>query len=126
MSNQDSPYVAEAVQDAQRSGVPVYSIYFSDAGIRGGQASFSGQSYLEQVASGTGGRAYYQGTGNPVSMAPFLSQFQKAIAETYVATFDAPGDKNLVRVKLTTNMPGAKLRSADQVHPGTRIGVAGQ
>jgi hypothetical protein len=121
ITNQDSPYVAAAVADAQRSGVPVYSIYFSDAGIRGGQANFSGQSYLSQIADGTGGRAYYTGTGNPVSMAPFLDQFKKAVAETYVATFDAPGGKNLVRVKLATNLPGAKLQTAAQVRPGTRI-----
>ncbi len=121
ITNQNSPYVAAAVTDAQRSGVPVYSIYFSDAGIRGGQASFSGQSYLSQVADGTGGRAYYTGTGNPVSMTPFLEQFKKAVAETYVATFDAPGGKTLVRVKMTTNLPGAKLEAAEQVRPGTRI-----
>jgi hypothetical protein len=121
VTNQNSPYVSAAVTDAQRSGIPVYSIYFSDAGIRGGQASFSGQSYLSQIAEGTGGRAYYTGTGNPVSMAPFLEQFKKAVAETYVATFDAPGNKDLVRVKLATNLSGAKLQSADQVRPGTRI-----
>ncbi len=33
--NQDSPYVSASVKDAQRAGVAVYSIYFSDAGIRG-------------------------------------------------------------------------------------------
>ena len=121
ITNQNSPYVSAATADAQRSGIPVYSIYFSDAGIRGGQASFSGQSYLSQVANGTGGRAYYTGTGNPVSMTPFLEQFKKAIAETYVATFDAPGSKSLVRVKLTTKLPGAKLQAPEQVRPGTRI-----
>jgi hypothetical protein len=121
VTNQDSPYVATAVADAQRSGVPVYSIYFSDAGIRGGQASFSGQSYLSQIAEGTGGRAYYTGTGNPVSMTPFLEQFKKAVAETYVATFNAPGGKNLVRVKLSTSLPGTKVQSAAQIRPGTRI-----
>jgi hypothetical protein len=121
ITNQDSPYVAAAVTDAQRSGIPVYSIYFSDAGIRGGQADFSGQSYLSQIADATGGRAYYTGTGNPVSMAPFLDQFKKAVAETYIATFNAPGGKNLVRMKLTTNLPGTKLQTAAQVRPGTRI-----
>lgn len=121
ISNQNSPYVESAVRDAQRAGVPVYSIYFSDAGMRGEQASFSGQSYLVQLADGTGGRAYYQGTGNPVSMSPFLTQFQHALAETYVATFSAPADKNLVRFKLTTTLPSTKIRAQDQIRPGTRI-----
>jgi hypothetical protein len=61
--NQDSPYVSAAVTDAQRAGVPVYSIYFTDAGFRGGRGSFSGQSYLSQLAQGTGGIAFYIGTG---------------------------------------------------------------
>jgi hypothetical protein len=121
ITNQDSPYVAAAVTDTQRSGIPVYSIYFSDAGIRGGQANFSGQSYLSQIADATGGRAYYTGTGNPVSMTPFLEQFKKAVAETYIATFNVPGGKNLVRLKLATNLPGTKLQTAAQVRPGTLI-----
>ena len=32
LSNQDSPYVASAVTDAQRAGVAVYSIYYRDSG----------------------------------------------------------------------------------------------
>jgi hypothetical protein len=121
ITNQNSPYVDSAVRDAQRAGVPIYSIYFSDAGIRGGQASFSGQSYLQQLADGTGGRAYYNGTGNPVSMAPFLTQFKQAVASTYVATFDAPANKSEVRIKVQTNLPGTKVRSASVVRPGTLV-----
>jgi hypothetical protein len=119
--NQNSPYVAAAATDAQRAGVPVYSIYYGAAGIRGGAASFSGQSYLQQVAQATGGRAYYLGTGNPVSLAPFLSQFKKAMAETYVATFDTPSSKDLIRFKASTKLPGTKVRSADQIRSGARI-----
>jgi len=119
--NQNSPYVDAAVTDAQRLGVPVYSIYYTDAGFRGGRGSFSGQSYLQQVADGTGGRAYYLGTGNPVSIAPFLTQFKQAVANTYVATFDAPADKKFVRVKASTKVSGSKLRIAEQVRPGTLL-----
>jgi len=119
--NQDSPYVAAAVTDAQRAGVPVYSIYYSDAGFGRGRGSFSGQSYLQQVAQGTGGTAYYQGTGSPVSLAPFLKQFQTAIAETYVATFPVDGNKKMVGLKLATDLPKTKLNAPEQVRPGTII-----
>jgi hypothetical protein len=121
ISNQDSPYVSAAITDAQRAGAAVYSIYFTNAGIGGGRASFSGQSYLSQVADATGGRSYYQGMGNPVSMAPFLQQFTQAISETYIATFSAPGNKDFVPVKFATTLPKTKLRSANQVRPGTRL-----
>jgi hypothetical protein len=118
--NQDSPYVQTAIRDAQRAGVPVYSIYFTDAGIRGGAASFSGQSYLSQLADATGGTSYYEGTFNPVSLTPFFNQFQKAIAETYVATFPAEGH-DLVRLKVSTNLSKVKLRHSDEIRPGTEL-----
>jgi hypothetical protein len=118
--NQDSPYVATAVTDSQRAGVAVYSIYYNDAGIRGAGASFSGQSYLAQLSEATGGVNYYEGSGNPVSMAPFLQQFQRAIADTYIATFDVPAEKNardMVRIKLTAATK-TKLRAPEEVRPG--------
>jgi hypothetical protein len=119
--NQDSPYVASAVTDAQRAGVPVYSIYYGDAGFRRGRGSFSGQSYLLQVAQGTGGTAYYQGTGSPVSLIPFLKQFQNALAETYVATFPVDANKKMVSLKLSTTLPKTKLNAPQEVRPGTIV-----
>jgi hypothetical protein len=119
--NQDSPYVRSATMDAQRAGVPVYSIYFGDAGFGRRRGSFSGQSYLAQVADGTGGVAYYQGTGNPVSLVPFLKQFQDAVTETYVVTFPVVASKNLARLKLSTTLPKTKVRAPDQVRAGTII-----
>jgi hypothetical protein len=121
MGNQDSPYVAAAIKDAQRAGVAISSIYFGDAGMGGGAVDFSGQGYLTQITEATGGVNYYEGRGNPPSTAPYLKDFQRAIAETYVATFDAPagGDarRDLVRVKFAS-AGKAKLRAADEVRPG--------
>jgi len=125
-TNQNSVYVDNAIRDAQRAGVPVYSIYYGDAGIRGGAASFSGQSYLSKVAEGTGGRAYFQGTGNPVSLSPFLTQFTKSIAESFVATYNANARANLVDVRFSTTLPSTKVRAPQRARPGTRIGAAGQ
>jgi len=121
ITNQDSPYVAAAVTDAQRAGVPVYSIYYNDAGFRGGRGSFSGQSYLQQVAQGTGGQTYYQGTGSPVSLIPFLKQFQNALAETYVATFPVDGNKKMVTLKASTTLPKTKVNTPQEVRPGTIV-----
>ena len=120
--NQDSPYVQSAINDAQRAGVPVYSVYFGDAGFgrrRGG--TVSGQNYLAQMADSTGGVSYYLGMGNPVSLAPYLKQFQTDVAETYVATFPVPGGKNLVNLKLSTSLPKTKVRAPQQVRAGTVI-----
>ncbi len=122
ITNQNSPYVTSAVTDAQRAGVPVYSIYYNDAGFgRGRSGSFSGQGYLLQMAQGTGGASYYQGTGSPVSLAPFLKQFHDAIVETYVATFPVDANKKMVSLKLGTSLPGTKLRGPQEVRPGTVV-----
>lgn len=121
ITNQDSPYVSAAVTDAQRAGVPVYSIYYTDAGFGPRRGSFSGQSYLQQVAEGTGGASYYLGTGNPVSLAPFLKQFQTAIAESYVATFPVDANKKMVSLKLSTTLPKTKVNAPQQVRPGTVV-----
>ncbi len=117
--NQDSPYVQAAITDAQRAGVSVSSIYFGDAGYRGGRGSFSGQGYLGQVSDATGGHAYYEGSGNPVSLAPYLGQFQHSISETFVASFvaNASGNK-LVEVKAESKVHGVKLHAPDAVRPG--------
>ena len=120
--NQGSPYVDAAISDAQRAGVAVSAIYYSDAGIRGPSADNSGQDYLAQITQATGGVSYWEGIGNPVSTAPFLAQFQHAIAETYIATFLAPTGKDpqrdLVHVKFTAAK--SKLRAPDEVLPGNR------
>jgi hypothetical protein len=120
--NQGSPYVDAAVKDAQRAGVAVYAIYFGDAGIRGESADNSGQSYLAQITQATGGVSLWEGTGNPVSMAPFLGQFQHAVAETYIATFNAPAGKDperdMVRVKFSG--PKTKLHAPEEVRPGNQ------
>jgi hypothetical protein len=118
--NQGSPYVDNAIEDAQRAGVSIYAIYFGDAGMGGSMVNNSGQSYLNQITQATGGINYWEGVGNPVSSAPFLQRFQSAIAETYIATFLAPAGNNpardLVRIKLTA--PKAKLHAPEKVRPG--------
>jgi hypothetical protein len=121
--NQDSPYVTQAQEDAQRAGVAVYSIFYGETNTRGARGSFSGQSYLEQVAEATGGDSFYQGTIPPPSFAPYLGEFQKAINESYIISFPAlpPRGKHdtLDQLKLTSSQPGVKVRAPEQVKPGT-------
>jgi hypothetical protein len=123
--NQNSPYVQTAQEDAQRAGVAVYSIYYGESGMRGGRGSFSGQSYLQQVAEATGGDSFYQGTIPPPSFAPYLGEFNKAIAESYVVNFPAPAPRNkrdtLTQIKLTSSQPGVKIHAPENVRPGAAV-----
>lgn len=120
--NQDSPYVQNALNDAQRAGVAVYSIYYGDAGIRGGLANFSGQSYLQQVAEATGGQSFYQGRITPPSLAPYFNEFSKAIGESFIVNFNAVANheksSTLVHFKLKSEQKGIKIFAPNAVHPG--------
>lgn len=127
LSNQNSPYVQSAIDDALRAGVSVSSIYYRDAGFRGSDASFSGQGYLKEVADATGGEAYYEGTGSPVSLKPYLESFTRGLAETYVLSFNAGalrgGRGHLVRLTVNTSLPKLKLRHPEEVRPGNVEGA---
>ncbi len=118
--NQDSPYVQTAQEDAERAGVAVYSIYYPDAGMRGG--SFSGQSYLAQIAEATGGQSFYQGSIPPVSFKPYLEQFRKAILDSYTVSFRVSATREkrdtLTQIKISSSQPGVKVISPENVHPG--------
>lgn len=124
--NQDSPYVQNAISDSQRTGASVSSIYYGEAGIGGGLANFSGQSYLSQVAEGTGGESYYQGRGNPVALAPYLARFASDISQTYVATFSAAPAKDLPSLKVRSRGKGVKIRAANAVRYGAVLVLSGQ
>ncbi len=124
--NQNSPYVQNAITDAQRAGVIVSSIYYGDAGIRGAAANFSGQSYLGQVAEATGGESYWNGQGNPVSLAPYLARFAKDISQTYVASFIARPSRDPLRLKVKAHRSGLKVRSPALVRTGATVTSSGQ
>ncbi len=113
--NQNSPYVTQSITEAQRAGISVYSIYYGNAGVGGGLASFSGQSYLQQVGEGTGGTLLYQLRSSPVSLAPYLKNFQEAINNSQFATFAVPGAKDLVDVRFKSKVKGLKVRGTHAV-----------
>jgi len=118
--NQDSPYVQTAQEDAERAGVAVYSIFYRDSGMRRG--TFSGQSYLQQVADATGAQVL-SGEMTPVSLAPYLKDFSKYVAESYTVNFLASTTRErgstLVPIKVKTSQPGMKIYAPENVHPGT-------
>lgn len=115
--NQNSPYVDDAIRDAQRANVPVYSIYFGGRGVNGFYSSASGQSYLSKLAEETGGETYNQGQITPPSIAPFFKQFRKALGESYAVGFQDSGN-SLQRLKVSTTVPGVKLRAQHEVRAG--------
>jgi len=113
------PYVAEAVEQAQRAGIVVHTIYARGTGHFG--HSFWrmnwGQNYLSQISAETGGEAYWQGLETPVAFAPYLDELSHRLNHQYVLTFLAKPEKkaSLQPVKLRTEVPNVELVAADRV-----------
>src|SRR6185503_19828742 len=85
-----------AITEAQRRGVAIYSIYAPAAAAASNMLlSANGQSCLEKLSDDTGGRAFFQGTGAPVSFDPFLKEIsaslERQIALTYLSTHPNKG-----------------------------------
>jgi hypothetical protein len=125
----DDPYVDSAIDDAQRAGIIVYSIYNPGAGhfSRSYYRSWYGQLFLSQVSVRTGGESYYTTfTGPAVSFAPYLDEIQQRLNHQYWLAFAPKPRKKagLQPVKVTTEIPNAELVSADRAwvpaSPGAR------
>jgi len=68
------------------------------------------QGSLQRLSDETGGRAFFQGTGAPVSFDPFLREFSSAldrqVALTYLSTHTKKG---FHRLQIRTSTPGVEL-----------------
>ncbi|MGO8718405.1 MAG: hypothetical protein ACLQMO_04200 [Acidobacteriaceae bacterium] len=111
------PYVAAAIEDSQKAGLLVYSIYFADRGRadRGGLRILSGQSYLVRVAQETGGQTYMIGLSSPVSFDPFLDQFRDSLNNQYLLTV-AAGKTGWQQVKVQSKVAGVKLAAPSAIY----------
>jgi hypothetical protein len=120
-SGPDNGYVDTVIEQAQRAGVIVYTIYTPGEGHYGHSywRTYWGQNYLSQLADETGGEGYYLiGSAPPVSFTPYLSDVTRKLGNQYLLTFIAKPQKKagMERIKLQTEIPNAELVSADRVY----------
>ena len=101
-----------AVNDAQRRGIAIYSIYAPTVTSEGFNSflRLNGQSSLNRLSDDTGGNAFFQGSGAPVSIEPFLKQLSdslyRQIALTYLSTHPKKGYH---RIEVISNQPNIKI-----------------
>ena len=114
----DDPYVDSAAHDALKNGIAVYSIYLRGAGFygRGRWSTSIAQSRLTQVSEETGGHAYFETLTDPVTIVPFLSDFQNRLANQYKVTIEALNDRGVHPVKLRTELPGLKIEGPSRIY----------
>jgi len=120
-SGPDNAYVDTVIEQAQRAGVIVYSIYTPGVGHYGHSywRTYWGQNYLSQLSDETGGESYYLiGPAPPVSFAPYMEDITRKLNHQYLLTFMAKAQKKagMQRVKVHTEVPNAELVSADRVY----------
>jgi VWFA-related protein len=112
--DQDDPYLAAAIDDAQRAGIVVFAIYTPGEGHRSHSywQSYWGQLYLAHLADDTGGEGYYIGfTGSPVTFTPYLEDMQRHLSHQYFLTFYTKPQKKKgwQQVKVTTEVHNAEM-----------------
>jgi VWFA-related protein len=100
-----------AISESQRKGVAVYSFYApTQLALNNSILAANAQSSLNRLSDETGGQAFFQGTGVPVSFEPFLKRLMSAldrqVALTYLSTHL---DKGFHRVQVRSSTPGVDV-----------------
>lgn len=114
------PYLQTAIEDAQKAGIVVFTLYNPGVGHFGHShwQTYWGQLYLAELSDRTGAEAYYYGFNGPaVAFAPYLDDLSHRLTHQYLLTFIPKPQKKagLQRVKLTTEVQGVDLVSAGEV-----------
>ena len=115
-------YVQAAIADSVRARLVVYSIYWRGHGrIDNTQyENNAGQSLLLTVTDATGGKSFWEGTGNPVSFEPFLDELTRRLRNQYELSFVSPlkGKPGVEDMKLKFSVPGSEVDAPLQVFVG--------
>jgi len=100
-----------AIKESQRRSVAIYGFYAptqaaeTNPSLRG-----NAQSSLKRLSDETGGEAFFQGTGAPVSFAPFIRELdvslQKQAALTFLSTHLGKG---FHRIEVKSSTPGVRV-----------------
>ncbi len=101
-----------AISGAQRRSVAVYSIYSPTALTDNSNFILvgNGQGALKRLSDETGGRAFYQGSGAPVSFDPFLRELGGLLSRQFALTYlSTHPNKNFHRIKLQTAQTDVQL-----------------
>lgn len=99
-----------AITEAQRKSIAVYAFYAPTVGARDPILAANAQGSLLRLAEETGGRAFFQGTGAPVSFDPFIKELttslDRQIALTYLSTHT---EKGFHRIQVRSLSAGVQI-----------------
>jgi VWFA-related protein len=98
------------INEAQRRGVAVYSIFAPTVWGGGSSLVGNGQGSLNRLSNETGGRAFFQGSGAPVSVTPFLGEIETLLSRLFALTFlSTHPQKGFHRVRVVIELPEGEI-----------------
>lgn len=100
-----------AVNESQRRGVAIYGFYAPTVVASANPSlAANAQSSLLRLSNETGGHAFFQGTGAPVSFEPFIKELdislEKQVALTFLSTHL---NKGFHRIEVRSATPGVRV-----------------
>ncbi|HYG10727.1 MAG TPA: hypothetical protein VD835_12310 [Pyrinomonadaceae bacterium] len=110
-SPSQSTDLERAISEAQRRSVAIYGIYAPTVGSGGNTILVNNaQGSLARLAQETGGRAFFQGSGAPVSFDPFLSQLSDTLSRQFALTYlSTHANKGFHRIKIEAPEADAEI-----------------
>ena len=100
-----------AVNESQRRGVAIYGFY-APSTVAAANPSLIGnaQSSLLRLSDETGGIAFFQGTGAPVSFRPFIRELDTALQKQAALTFlSTHVKKGFHKIEVKSSTPGVRV-----------------
>lgn len=99
-----------AINEAQRLGVAVYSIYEPTASAANFTLVGNGQGSLNRLSTETGGRAFFQGTSAPVSIDRFLRDVDSLLSRQFALTYlSTHPEKGFHKVRVVADVGGGEI-----------------
>ena len=100
-----------AIREAQRRSIAIYGFYAPTlAAERNRLLAGNAQSSLLRLSNETGGHAFFQGTGAPVSFEPFIRELDQSLQKQAALTFLSTHlNKGFHRLQVHSSTPGVRV-----------------
>lgn len=99
-----------AINEAQRQGAAVYTIYAPTAGGSNRTLISNGQGSLERLSTETGGRAFLHGTDTLVSFEPYLREINILLSRQFALTYlSTHGAKGFHKVQIVSDLTEGEI-----------------
>jgi VWFA-related protein len=98
------------LNESQRLGVAIYTMYAPS--VSGGDSLLinNGQGSLQRLSDETGGRAFFQGTGAPVSLDRYLRELDALLSRQFALTYlSTHPDKGFHKVRVVANIGDGEI-----------------